>query len=159
MFYADHWGGRLFCKTLFPENAELTKVGGPGKQFWSDGRNWPLPKLTPDDWNYNRMRLVPDTHELLGQWRMEVSPANPATDDIFLHLIQVGDSSLSSMIGSKPVRTGNRTGVKFSYKDKEYEVMFNTKGEAGGKISVSRNNRCILEEDFTDKVKSQKGLF
>jgi heparin/heparan-sulfate lyase len=158
-FYSDHWEGRLFCRTLFPENAELKKVGGPGKQFWSDGRNWPLPKLTPDDWNYNRSRLVPDTHELLGQWRMEVSPGKPATDDIFLHLIQVGDTSLPRMAESKPVKTGDRAGVKFSWEDKEYEIIFNTKGEAGGKISITRNNRCILEENFTDKVKSQKGLF
>lgn len=159
-FHARQGGGKLFCKTVFPENAKLTKTGGPGKQFWSDGRNWPLPQLKPGDWNYAYMRkMPPDTCELLGQWRMEVSPGKPATDDIFLHLIQVGDISLSSMMDSEPAKTGNRTGVKFSYKDKEYEVMFNTKNEIGGKISISQNGQSILEENFTDKVKSQKGLF
>ncbi len=159
-FHAIQGGGKLFCKTVFPGNAILTKIGGPGKQFWSDGRNWPLPRLKPGDWNYARMKTMPpDTCELLGQWRMEVTPGKPATDDIFLHLIQVGDISLPSMTDSEPVRTGNRTGVKLSYKDKEYEVMFNTKNEAGGTISISQNGQRILDENFSNKVKYQRGLF
>lgn len=159
-FHAEQGGGMLFCKTVFPVNAKLTKIGGPEKQFWSDGRNWPLPQLKPGDWNYAHMRGMPtDTCELFGQWRMEVSPGKSTTDDIFLHLIQVGDISLPSMVDSEPLKTGNRTGVKFIYMDKEYKVMFNTKDEVGGEISISQNGWRILEENFTDKVKSQKGLF
>lgn len=103
--------------------------------------------------------MPPDTCELLGQWRIEVSPGKPATDNVFLHLIQVGDISLQSMIDSEMVKTDTMTGVKFIYKDKEYEVMFFTKNKVGGKISINQNGRKIMEENFTDKVKSQKGLF
>ena len=159
-FYSDHWQGRLFCKTIFPEEAEVTKIGGPGKQFWSDGRNWPLPQLTPDDWGYERRhRLPPDTLDLLGQWRIEVSPRTPRTDDIFLHLIQVGDTSLKAMSGSKPLKTEDMAGVSFSHEGREYEVLFATGDDAGGKITISENGRKILEEEFTDQVKQQKGLF
>ena len=158
-FYTDHLEGRLFCRTLFPENAKLTKIGGEGKQFWSDGRNWPLPVLTPDDWNYSRARRIPDTHELLGQWRMEITPAKSATDDLFLHLIQVGDLSLESMENSTTLRKDDMVGVKFTYQDKEYEIAFNTKEKIGGKISLNRNNQQILNEDFTESVKPQKDLF
>ena len=154
-FFTDHWEGRLFCKTLFPEKAELKKIGGPGKQFWSDGKNWPLPVLGPDDWNYKKMHSVPDTLELLGQWRIEVTPDKPNTDDIFLHLIQVGDSSLKSMANSTPVKTDDMVGVSFVYENREYEVMFFIKNEAGGKISINQNGQRILEEKFTDKVKPQ----
>ena len=158
-FYNDHLEGRLFCRTVFPENAKLNKIGGPGKQFWSDGRNWPLPVLTPDDWNFSRARLVPDTHELLGQWRMEVTPAKPATDDVFLHLIQVGDLSLQSMVNSTALKKDGMQGVKFTYREKEYEVMFNVRNDIGGKITVSRNNQRVVEDNFTKTVKTQHGLF
>jgi len=154
-FFTDHWEGRLFCKTLFPEEAELKKIGGPGKQFWSDGKNWPLPVLGPDDWNYKKMHFVPDTLELLGQWRIEVTPDKQNTDDIFLHLIQVGDRSLKSMANSTPVKTDDMVGVRFVYENREYEVMFAIKNEAGGKISINQNGQRILEEKFTDKVKPQ----
>ena len=152
-FYNDHLEGRMFCRTVFPENAKLTKIGGPGKQFWSDGRNWPMPVLKPDDWNYNNARQLPDTHELLGQWRMEVTPAKPATDDVFLHLIQVGDLSLKSMVNSAALAKDGMQGVKFAYREKEYEIMFNVRNDIGGKISIHRNNQRILEENFTSGVK------
>ncbi len=152
-FYTDHRGGRLFCKTLFPENAELKKIGGPGKQFWSDGRNWALPELTPDDWNYNSMRWLDNNHDLFGQWRIEVTPGKSNTDDIFLHLLQVGDSSLQSMANSIPLKTDDMVGVRFVHEKKEYEVMFFVKDKAGGKISITQNGQKILEENFSDKVK------
>ena len=160
-FYADQLEGRLFCRTVFPENAKLTKIGGEGKQFWSDGRNWSLPVLTPDDYTYNtsQYRIQHDTNELLGQWRMEVSPAKPAMDDIFLHLIQVGDQSLKTMVNSTALKKDGTAGVKFTYQDKEYDVTFNTEGNVGGKISISRNGQKILDEDFTENVKPQSGLF
>ena len=151
-FYADQNKGRLFCRTIFPEDAQLTKIGGPGQQFWSDGKNWTLPVLTPDDWNYSRSRLIPDTHELLGQWRMEITPAEPATDDYFLHLIQVGNLSLKSMVKSTALNEDGKVGVKFAYLDKQYEIIFNITGDIGGKISISRNKQKILDETFTKNV-------
>ena len=159
-FFTDHWEGRLFCKTLFPENGQLKKIGGPGKQFWSDDRNWPLPELTPDDWGYERRhRLPPDTLDLLGQWRIEVRPPKPLKDDIFLHLIHVGESSLKSMSNSRPLKEDRMVGVSFSRENREYEVMFATSNDAGGKITISENSRKIIEEEFTNQVKQQKGLF
>ena len=151
-FSANHWEGRIFSKTLFPENAQLTKIGGPGKQFWSDGRNWPLPVLTPDDWNYGRMDWLDNEHDLFGQWRIEVAPDKPASDDTFLHLLQVGDRSLKAMVNSKPVKTGDMIGVQFVHENKKYEILF-FKNKVGGEISVSQDGRKVLEKPFTDKVK------
>jgi hypothetical protein len=159
-FYSDHWQGRLFCRTILPEEAEITKIGGPGKQFWSDGRNWPLPELTPDDWGYERRhRLPPDTLDLLGQWRIEVRPPKPRADDIFLHLLHVGDTSLKSMSDSSPLKEDDMVGVSFSHGNREYQVMFATGNQAGGKIFIMENGRIILDEAFTNQVKQQKGLF
>jgi len=147
-FYAEHMKGCLFCKTIFPEKAKLDKIGGEGKQFWSDGRNWPLPVKTSADWNQSR--LLPDTNELFGQWRMEITPTEQTTDDCFLHFIQVGDTSLNSMVNSTPLKTGDKRGIKFAYQGKEYEITFNTKGEIGGKLSIRHDNRKIADVNLTE---------
>jgi heparin/heparan-sulfate lyase len=144
-FYADHWEGRLFCRTLYPEDAELVKVGGPGKQFWSDRRNWPLPVLTPEDWNYKGMGWLDNEHELFGQWRMEVSPVTEAKEDVFLHLLQVGDTSLQSMDPAALIKKDDRLGVRFSHGQKEFEIVFSLRDEAGGYIRITENGQMALE--------------
>jgi len=84
---------------------------------------------------------------------MEVTPATPATDDFFLHLIQVGDLSLKSMVNSTTLKKDGMTGVKFAYQDKEYEVTFHTQGNIGGEISIIRNKQQLLKEKFKESVK------
>jgi len=152
--------GKLFCRTILPEKASLTKIGGPGKQFWSGGRNWPLPVLTPDDWNYRRNSKVPlDTVPLLGQWRIEVSPEKASSDDCFLHLLQVGDRTVPAMVRSEKIKKDVMTGLRFEVSSKRFEILFATQGNPGGKISIIQNGNTLREEVFTDKVKPQTGLF
>ncbi len=159
-FFEDYDEGRLFCRTIFPEKARLTKIGGPGKQFWSDGRNWPLPVLTPGDWRYRGgSKVLLDTIPLLGQWRMELTPSKPALEDYFLHLIQVGDDSMQTMVTSEKIEKNGLVGVRFEFNSKVYEITFATSGKPGGNISITQNSRKIRDEKFTDKVKPQVGLF
>ncbi len=158
-FYTDHRGGRLFCKTLYPENAILEKIGGPGKQFWSDGRNWALPELTPDDWNYKSMQWLDNKHDLFGQWRIEVTPGTSNKEDVFLHLLQVGDTSLHSMANSTLLKTQKMVGVRFIHEKEECEVMFSAEDSAGGKIFINKNGQTIIEENFSAKVKPQKDIY
>jgi len=152
--------GRLFCRTVFPRKARMTKTGGPGKQFWSDGRNWTLPVLTPDDWTYRRSsKVLQDTIPLLGQWRVEVSPPKAQIEDCLLHLIQVGDRSLNVMVNSELIRTEDMIGVTFEYNSKKYQVMFKTGKDTGGKISILEKGQKYREEEFTTSVKLQQGMF
>ena len=44
--------------------------------------------------------------------------------------------------------------MHFVHHDKEYEVLFNTTGKAGGKISVIKSGQKLLEENFTEEMKS-----
>ena len=159
-FHEEHDRGKLFCRTVYPVNAVLTKTGGDGKQFWSGGRNWPLPVLTPEDWNYRRSnKAMMDTVALLGQWRVEINPPEPLSEDVFLNLIQVGDRSLKTMVPSETVLTNDMAGVSFEYNSKKYQIMFSTAGEPGGKIMIIQNDRKIRDESFTNQVKLQTGLF
>jgi len=148
-FYADQDQGRLFCRTLLPENAEITTIGGPGRQFWSDGRNWPF----PDGYR------TPDTTQLLGQWRVEVSPPEPAQQDYFLHLIQVGDQSLNAMADAELVTVKDSLGVRFSSGSKEWRVVFGQKGPASGHVSIKEDGKKVMDKALTAEVQPQKALF
>lgn len=72
--------GKLTADTLLPIPGEtmVEKIGGPGREFWVDGTNYPA-RLRPEGLNEG------------GGWRVEVSPRTPAATDYFLHVLQVGD--------------------------------------------------------------------
>jgi heparin/heparan-sulfate lyase len=78
------WTGRLRNATLLPEpdNAEIVKVGGPGKEFWVFGENYPN-RPTGDD---------PATDFEIGSWRIELSPRQPSATDYFLNVMEVMDA-------------------------------------------------------------------
>lgn len=73
------YSGKLVVESLLPEEASVTKVGGPGKEFWveSVGENYPM--------HSDRPEAEP------GAWRVEISPVVPAKPDNFLHVLTVMD--------------------------------------------------------------------
>jgi hypothetical protein len=74
----DYWrqsSGKLYCETLLPKEARVEFVGGPGKEFWVNGRNYPT-----------RIREV-DLVSEPGVGRIEVSPSAPRALDVFLHVL------------------------------------------------------------------------
>jgi heparin/heparan-sulfate lyase len=84
----DGYGGKLFVESLLPDEAEIRKIGGPGKEFWVEnlGRNFPL-------------TMKPRAGAEPGGWRIEVSSAVPADTERFLHVMTVADATT----GSAPV--------------------------------------------------------
>jgi hypothetical protein len=110
-------GGRLRVHSLLPAEREVVVRGGPGWEFWTpgdergggwgSGQNWPLDPPEggplPDDpylkkmwqtfWGGDMARLSPSNRRAVvpGAWRMEVSPRAAARDDVFLHVLEVGD--------------------------------------------------------------------
>lgn len=76
--------GRLFLKVLSPSGAHVSLQGGPGKEFQSgldDGSTpWGAPVMT------DAMRAY------LGWGRVEITPATPQPYDVFLTVMQFGDS-------------------------------------------------------------------
>lgn len=73
----DGRNGRLHNTVVLPapDNQQIETVGGPGKEYWVDGKNWGT--VTQED---------------AGQWRVELSPKEAALSDNFLNLIQVMDA-------------------------------------------------------------------
>ena len=62
------------------------KVGGPGKEFWVFGENYP-----------NAATTRPDPCNERGAWRVEVTPKAAAKEDCFLNVMQVMDNSAAPL--------------------------------------------------------------
>jgi hypothetical protein len=79
--------GRLTDTVLLPkaDNIELSKVGGPGKEFWVFGENFP-----------NSPRRGSGKDYEIGAWRIELSPRKPSAEDLFLNVMQIGGAALEA---------------------------------------------------------------
>ena len=73
----------MLCRTMLPRQATMRCVGGPDQAYWAAGQNW---DLVEDG-------LTDENRALIGQWRVEVSAAEPQKAEEFLHVLQVGDQS------------------------------------------------------------------
>ncbi len=72
--------GQLRCDVMLPCRHTIEKIGGKGKEFWVDGKNYP-----------NKATTRPDPCNERGAWRVEVSPGEASAEDCLLNVIQVGD--------------------------------------------------------------------
>lgn len=112
--------GELIVHALLPRERVITRRGGPGFEFWTpgdergglwgSGENWPLEpdggSPLPSDqrlsnmwkkfWGPDFVRISPSNRQNVkpGSWRVEVSPATPNVEELFLHVIQIGDRGL-----------------------------------------------------------------
>lgn len=95
---ARNWQGKLVDTVLLPEKAVVTPVGGPGKEFWVFGENFP-----------NQPRSGEREEYETGDWRVEVTPAQASAEDLFLNVMQVMDAG-SAPLAVKPLNSGASTG-------------------------------------------------
>jgi heparin/heparan-sulfate lyase len=135
---ASHgWSGKLVNTTLLPgpDNLRLEKVGGPGKEFWVDGRNYFDTKDPPD----------PET----GTWRVELSPRRPAEADLFLNVIQVMDAAAAAVqpLAVEPIETGGVVGMRLA----DRVVLFQSRAERTGEpVTFSVHGQVNLKFVVTD---------
>jgi len=155
-FRADEGSGRLFCRTLLPKDAALTKIGGPGKEFWANGVNWELNDAVKQQ--NERQKQKTGKAMLLGNWRVEVSPGQPRTDDVFLHLIQVGARSLAKMAPAELIERPKAVGLQFALGNRRVYAVFSTAGKPSGHIRIVDGARTTVDRDFTQRVMPQTGL-
>ncbi len=132
-------GGKSICRTLLPKKAVVEFIGGEGKQFWSDGKNWAIPEYKKDDPVYKRYKnTARNNNPLVGQWRVEVSPKKAAKADNFLHIIQVGDESLRSLPQTDCKDGKDVATLDFDYAGKHYSLLFDKTKRSGCKIKVTK---------------------
>ncbi|MFW6158739.1 MAG: hypothetical protein ACOC8E_05215 [Planctomycetota bacterium] len=97
---ADNEPGRLFCRTLLPKNARLTKVGGPGHEYDYNGSNR-APK--------GKKELPPEM--MLGDWRLDVEPADGAKECTYVHVLFPTDTKTDEMPACSVERDGKKLTV------------------------------------------------
>ncbi|HEX7010461.1 MAG TPA: heparinase II/III family protein, partial [Phycisphaeraceae bacterium] len=130
-FRADQGQGRLFCRTLLPRDGVIQAIGGPGKEFWALGRNWPWDR--PGENKY--AELTESQRQIMGQWRVEVSPGSLRREDFFLHVIQVDDQSQQAMDDIVALETQDTCGVRIVRADGQvWELTFHKSGPLAGHI-------------------------
>ena len=100
-------GGRLNGTVLLPKNAQLNAIGGRGLEFFVDGTNF--------DEGGTLDRLIgkqgPGKGEP-GGWRIEVSPATDAQDDVFLVVLLPSGADATPMHRVRLIEEGNRVGCE-----------------------------------------------
>ena len=126
LYRADNGRGRIFQQTLWPRNAVIEKVGGPGKQFLASGRNWPLPGG----------ESVFKKPNYFGQWRLQIRDAEESDTVCFLHVIQASDTATPAPVAAALLEEGDTLGAAFTDRSgKRWEIRFNRKGKIMANIN------------------------
>lgn len=156
--------GKLVNTTLYPENVEITTVGGIGK-FIADGQEWAAP-----EWAATYSKTMSSAYA--SGFRCEVAPTTAAKEDIFLNAMYVTDADGNAaelpMISEETAefmgvttldrmvmfsKSGNKVSVAFNVtvRDNGYEnVLCLMTDITSGKWTVSGNGVSYVVE-ATDK--------
>ena len=152
--------GELLVHSLLPRERIVTRRGGPGHEFycpgnenggaWGSGENWPMDPAEagplPTDprlrhmwkafWGQDLAELERSNHKNVvpGSWRIEVSPTQPAEEDFFLHVLEIGNAGDT---GKKQVKVVDGFGVMGAAFEGGPVVLFSSLGQAIDHAEVS----------------------
>ncbi len=143
VWQADHHNGRLFLKTLLPTGAAAEVIGGPGKEFFASGRNWPL---EPDK-----------KYQLAGNWRLEIEAPEPTAKVRYLHVLQATDRSNGTMVASRVRQLGDLDEATVETPDgKRWILQFRRNGEVGLRLSsMYPDGRIEFDRQLPNQVEKE----
>ena len=115
--------GRLFIKTFLPKAHYIRRIGGDGYEFWSNGKNRA----------YADLKESPQDDK--GRWRIEISPAEPASFDVFLNLLYPTDTRVDEMPPAKMIVAEGDSMIGLTVGG--WAVLFGRKGEVSGQVQYA----------------------
>lgn len=116
--------GQLLGETFLPAESRAELVGGAGKEFFVNGRNYPPSQGKSDP--------------RAGAWRIEVRPGRPAEGDLFLHLLEAGRKGEPGRVqGARLARDGTDVGLEFTCERRAWRILFATAGPARLRVRVA----------------------
>lgn len=129
LYQAKNQEGTMLVRTLLPAAAHHEVIGGPGKEYWTNGRNWEM-------FDQEKRLALPGNQ--YGRYRLEVSPAGDGEKTRFLHVMQVGPESLAALLPTKLVQTDAQDGVELEdpVQQRRYQVLFNRDGLVAGHLKI-----------------------
>ena len=152
--------GELLVHSLLPHERIVTRRGGPGHEFynpgdehggpWGSGENWPVEAAEggplPTDprllhmwkafWGKDIAKMESSNRKnvMPGSWRIEVSPSQPAEEDFFLHVLEIGNTGTT---GKKQVKLVDGIGMMGAAFENGPVVLFGASGNAIDHAEVS----------------------
>ena len=129
----DGYNGKLVNQTLYPQDAKIEKVGGPGKQWLVNGKNY-----VPNG--------ADEQSTDLGWGRIEISPAAENETDYFLNAMYMTDADKTVEAQAELIETDLLLGAKLDgtvalfVKDKaraQSDLTFTIPGDGEYRILVA----------------------
>lgn len=108
----QRYGGKLIVESLMPEEVSITKIGGPGKEFWVES--------TQSNYTSTKGGAAEP-----GAWRVEISPGREAYQDTFLHILTTMDDSSSGQIPAGLISGTNLVGASIP----GFAILFSSDGQ------------------------------
>ncbi len=134
--------GALLLRTLLPADATTEIIGGPDKEFWTNGANYPVD--APDLLNAIKRRGGIEK-TWLGQYRYEISPAQPTNRVHFLTLLQAADAAEPQMVASTLLQDDTTDGLRFTTREGlTAELHFTKNGPLNGTILLTKNGQVLI---------------
>lgn len=87
---------------------------------------------------------------------MEVTPGSGRAEDVFLHVIQVGNQVLDAMDPVELVQSDGVCGVRLSRPNETRTATFRTEGDLGGQLICADGKNA--EYDLANTVQPQSGI-
>ncbi len=166
---ADCGKGRLFCETLLPKGARIAKVGGPGREFWANGKNWEVDSRFLA--GVRKRAKEAGRGPYFGNWRLEVTPSAPAAKDSFLHVLTAADTAVSTPVAATDASDATRDGVTLTLPNHvrngvkgtlELTLRFNREGAVGGTMRLvftpQGGKPQIQERPLATTIQPQSGV-
>jgi hypothetical protein len=117
---ATSGSGMLYQRTVFPRSPDIELVGGRGKEYWVDGRNYPPSK-------------APSAAHEAGSWRAEISPSAARTHDEFLHMLYATEAGSRAPPAVRAVDGDSMKGVE----TQNLVILFATKFHSVSRVAYS----------------------
>jgi len=137
-FVISNGPGKLWGRTLLPAEVTHEVIGGPGKEFWVQGKNWPPAKPVRDD---------------TGRYRLEISPSRPATRDYFAHVLFATSADDATYPDVRVSADEAQMTTTIKHQEKTYVVTFSKEGPLTGRVRITGPGGEVLTDgELADRI-------
>jgi len=117
--------------TVYPVDPDIVKIGGQGREFEVNGKNYPPTQKTDYDPNE------------AGRWRIEVKSKEQSRRQYFLHVLVIEDANLTSNLSANRIQEEGKIGVIIEDSGKMAKVLFTMEGSLLGTLELENSGKII----------------
>ena len=139
---------KIFCRTLLPKSARITRRGGKGFDTWGNPHN---PKAC-------RQHLAAETKDETPpfyRWRLEVEPPEQNESDVFLHVLSLTGEAETTPPQVELIEQEGKCGAAIVVGGQRIEVLFNKTGEVGAEVRSSAPGKEPVRWPLANEIQPQ----